>query len=970
MANVFYLPLGASFAEVFATGLAQRLGAQPQSERAQMQVFFNTTRTQRRVMAHLLEDHRYSGFLPRFSRVDEAGPEERLIPALARRLVLARLVRALLEGAPTLAPQSAAFDLAESLAALLDEMLEAGCAPSDIAALEPAEFAEHWQKGALFFAVLAEEWPALKSAQFESAVDPGEALCRRVEAAIAQWQQSPPQAPVIVAGSTGSRPPTHMLLRAVAALPNGAVVLPGVDVSLSEQERDECAEAPEHPQHGISRFLQAVGMTAAECVPWVDGLAAHPRQTLVSNALRPAPVTDQWRAAAPALSRDIAEATQALTLLETTSPLQEADAVAFAMRKAVAEEKTVALVTPDRSLARQVGTALTRWGITPDDSAGQPLHLTAPGVFLRLVAGVFSPAFTIARLVALLRHPLCLVQSEDRPSHLLKVEELEILLAETPALALREGLASIDDPPTEDWADWIAWLQSLFGPKLAGFPTYQPRPLAKHLAEHLSFAERLSGAGGEAEGLWAKTDGAETRKAMTVLSEAAGYSGDITHAEYQRLLDAHLASQTLRAESFQADPRVRIFGTLEARSEAADVMILAGLNDGVWPKLPAPDPWLNLKMRAQLGLASPERQVGLSAHDFQSAIAAREVILSRAVHDGSAPSVASRWLTRLLNLIGGLGDAGGQALEEMRRKGQELTAQASLLDAPIPSDPAPRPAPATPQGSFPKQIFVTQVETLIRDPYAVYARQVLGLKALKKLGEERDARDRGTAFHQMLEAFARQTQEVWPPQPEALLHTLAQEAFTASGATPTQTALWTARLSSITQKLVAHLKARYDRGRLQGAELKGIIAVAGVQLGAYADRIDRRADGRLDLIDYKTGKPPSAKQITSFAKQMPLTGLIAMRGGFTEQLEEIGAIGLQGLNTDFDSQPVPPELQDWDALATEFATLVAYFNADAAAWPARLRPQMITFASDYDHLSRRGEWDDGAAPYVERVGDG
>ncbi|NBB96783.1 MAG: double-strand break repair protein AddB, partial [Alphaproteobacteria bacterium] len=725
--RVFALPPGADFPKLFADGLLARLTDTPPEARARITILVNSARMRRRIRACLVEHG--PAVLPRIRLVsdpllfDGAAHHAPAIPPLRRRLELARLVGALQAAQPNLAPRAAVFDLADSLARLFAEMQAEGVPFSSFERLDLSNHAAHWAQSQRFLS-LAETVIA------QDSNDPEGRLRAQVVELTESWAQSPPPDPVLVVGSTGSRGTTALLMQAVARLPQGAVVLPGFDFEMPDAawaQLDALTAAEDHPQYRFHTLLQALEMEPKHVRPWCDS-PALPRGKLVSLALRPAPQTDQWLRDGPGLG-DLAAATDGLSLIEAPSPRAEAVAIAHCLFDAASRGQRAALVTPDRDLTRRVTAALQAWGITPDDSAGRPLGLSAPGRFLRQVAEMFVRRLDLPKLLALLKHPLA-HSGNARGEHLLHTRDLELFLRKhSVPFPDAQVLASFapEDGPRKDWAQWLARV-------LPSGPDPSARPLRQLLTDHLALAEALAAGAGTAGsgGLWDAAAGIEARNAMMDLTAEADASGDLTPFDYESLLSGYFAGREVR-EPVTAHPDIMIWGTLEARVQGADLVIAAGLNEGVWPKVPDPDPWLNRSMRAQLGLLLPDRQIGLSAHDFQQAICAPRVVLSRAIRSSEAQTVPARWLNRLTNLLQGLPAQGGEAaLAAMRARGARWLDRSYAFEADMrsvpPDPPAPRPAPAPPLR--PDRLSVTQIETLIRDPYAIYARHILGLDKL------------------------------------------------------------------------------------------------------------------------------------------------------------------------------------------------------------------------------------------------
>jgi len=964
--RVFALPPGVDFSRALIAGLDARLSAAPDAL-ARVEIWVNTQRARRALVAEYARGP--ARLLPRIRTVAEIADDPRapldLPPAasaLGRKLDLARLVGTLLRAEPGVAAPAAAFDLADSLGDLLDEMQGEGVSPSALAALDVGEHAEHWRRSLRFLVLLADYAAA-------SAPVDGQARMRAVaEAWAAEWALAPPGHPVIVAGSTGSRGATRAFMSAVARLPQGALVLPGFDAALPAAVwgRIGAGEpgAADHPQHGFRRLLDALGVTPAAVRPWVETPPPAPaRNRLVSLALRPAPVTDQWRTEGGALASTLGAALAAVTWIEAESPRAEARALALALREAAETGDRAALVTPDRGLARRVANELLRWRLRPDDSAGRPLALTPPGILLSRLAALMTEPLAPENLLVLLKHPLTASAAGARGPHLTRTMALELK-------RLRGG------PPHLDWAilrelaepadaAWIDWLRTALAPLQSALET----TLADRADRHRAAAEALA-AGPDLgpHALWEKDAGIQAREMMEALAAEAGGFGPIAAHDYRALVATMLAARDVPEDAVVTHPTIAIWGTLEARVQSADLILLGGLNETIWPRLPGADPWLSRLMRRDLGLPSPERVIGLSAHDFQQAMGAPRVILSRATRDAEAPTVPSRWLLRLENLLTGLGPEGKSALSDARARGVAHLVRAALLDRPdAPMAPARRPSPAPPAQARPASLSVTQIETLVRDPYAIYARKVLRLRPLDALGRAPDAMARGSAVHSALDAFVAATADAHPPDAlppdaRAIFDLVAAAALAAEAPWPAVRALWAARLARSADWFLMTEAGRRARAAPCAREITGARALKGLArpftVTAKADRIDRAPDGYA-IYDYKSGSTPSEKEAAAFHLQLPLEAAIAAAGGFPGlppgpaiHLELVG-VGQRKL---LDVLPDPEET--WRRLHR----LIAIYQDPTTGFTARLRPQRLSFEGDYDHLSRLGEWVDGEPP--------
>ena len=971
--GVFGVPPGADFPRALVAGLIARFGDDPPEALARVTLYVNTQRMARRITEVFAEGP--ARLLPRLRVITDLGTETATglppsTPALRRQLELRRLVEGLIAAQPDLAPRESAFDLAVSLAALMDEMQGEGVALSDVTGIDTGGLSEHWARSVAFLDLVGR----FLDATGDASMDPEARQRRVVEETLAHWQAAPPEDPIVVAGSTGSRGTTAMFMAAVARLPAGAVVLPGLDGDMPEavwRGLSDPVPLEDHPQYRHAAFAARAGIDPWAIPAWADTSAPDPaRNRLVSLALRPAPVTDAWRREGPSLGCLVA-ATAGLSLVEATDPRQEALAIALRLRRALDEGKSAALISPDRALTRRVTAALARWRIRPDDSAGEPLRQSAAGRLIRQVAALFGQPLTAEALIALLKHPL-VHRGAGRNTHLLATREFEVFLRRrgVPFPGAGDLAAWLgDDPPAAraTWADWV--VATCLGHAAQGAA---PLPdLVARLTGTLTSLAAGSEAGATPEKLWSGPDGEEARRALTELGAEAGVGGTFDPAGFATLLSGVLGREV--REAAEPDPRVRIWGTLEARVQGTDLAILAGLNDGVWPDLPDPDPWLNRRMRAQAGLLMPERRIGLAAHDFQQAVAAPEVMLTRAARDGEAPTVPSRWLNRLTNLLAGLEAQGGKAaLAAMRARGAAWSGPAARLDRPAATVPrAKRPAPQPPVAHRPDRLSVTQVETLIRDPYAIYAAHILRLAPLDPLRRSPDARERGTVLHGVMERAVPGLMDQPEADRPAALIAAAEAALAETIPWAAARRLWRARIARIATAFCREEAARQTDAEIVALERRGRLEIAGcgVALTAKADRIDRAADGTLRIYDYKTGSLPSVKQLKTINKQLLLEALMAERGAF-EEIPAAPVTTARYLRVAAKLEARDAPIAESPAAATEAQMqrlLAAYADPDTG-YRAQEVPETAQFSGDYLLLARAGEWDLSVLPTPERVG--
>jgi ATP-dependent helicase/nuclease subunit B len=877
----------------------------------------------------------------------------------AQRLaVLSRLILALdgEGGAPRRA--DAAWRLAGELAGLLDEAARAGC---DLAAtlpgLAPGAFAAHWQSILTFLRIVTAHWPDHLAEG--GLTDAATRQARLLTAQAAAWQAAPPPHSVWLAGTTAAIPAVARLAGVVARLPRGRVILPGLDLAMPEEAWQALDET--HPQFGLRELLAGLGATRGDVV-------AHPappgaRVSLLGRALLPASALGAWRERPPA---DPA----GLRLMRPADQQEEAVAIALVLRDALATPgRRAALVTPDRALAVRVAAELLRFGVVADDSAGERLSETPPGAFLRLLAQAVAEGLAPVPLLALLKHPLAaagLTQAACRDAARgLERSALRGPRPDTGLDGLRRAALAAEAPP--DALDLLDRLEHCLA-RLPDLP--DPTPPATLLAALIEAAEALA-ATDEAAGperLWAGEEGEALAVLLAGVQEALPVLPDQSPDILPGLLDAVLEGavvrtrRALRGRDGAEHPRVAIWGLLEARLQSADVLVLGGLVEGVWPPATDPGPWLSRPMRAQLGLPSPEQAVGQAAHDFVMACcAAPEVVLSCPRRRDGAPAVPARWLTRLEACL-------GAALP-----GHTAVRWARALDQPAgPARPVapPRPAPAV--ALRPRRLSVTAIETWLRDPYAIYARHILALRRLDPLDQSTDAADYGRVVHDGLRRFLDQVGPVWPAAAPDLLRDAMDAALGAAGLRPALYAWWRPRLRRIADWVADTEAARRAAAppAALAAEIEGVWRIpspAGMfVLTARADRIERRADGSIAVLDYKTGILPTQKQIDAgLAPQLLLEGAMAEReafgaalagpvtelvywklsGGFAAGEEMRIARGDGGLVS-----------QLTEEACASLAALVAAFDDPARPYLSCPDPTAAPRFSDYAQLARVAEW--------------
>jgi ATP-dependent helicase/nuclease subunit B len=936
---------------------------------------------------------------------------------LDRRLTLATLVAAWAKG-PVLAPlvvggPASTLALAGDLARLMDDMVTRGVGWDALDGLVPDQLDKYWQHSLEFLQIARQAWPAhLKEIE---KIEPAARRDLLIEAE-ARRLTAQHDGPVIAAGSTGSMPSTAKFLHAVARLPHGAVVLPGLDTDLDDaawqliggvrdaQGKFTTPPASNHPQFAMHALLDRFGIKRID-VERLGEPSPHGRDVLVSEAMRPSNATAQWhrRLSEPGIAEKISGGMTNLAVIAAANPEMEALAIAVAMREARHLNKSAALVTPDRALARRVMASLGRWNLEFDDSGGDALMDTPAGIFARLAAEAVAEGLEPPTLLALLKHPLCrLGGAPGAFSDAIEVLELALLRGtrpqagsaglardfdrfrielaklkrrETSSLHASEPRARLTDAELDRAHQLIMVLQTALAPleSLSPSKSYDFADLAQRHRQLLIELSR------DPHGAAAAFDGQQGSGLAAAFDDLLGkLAGDkiaasgllVQLGDYPEVFQTAFADRMVRRPE-SATAQLHIYGQLEARLTESDRVILGGLVEGVWPPAPRIDPWLSRPMRHELGLDLPERRIGLSAHDFAQLLGADDVILSHAAKVGGAPAVASRFLHRLEAV------AGEERWKVAKAAGEKYVRFANELDRPEKVTPIPQPAPTPPRATRPLKLSVTAIEDWLRDPYTIYAKYILRLDPLDPVDMPLSAADRGSAIHDALGKFTETFSDALPDDPVRALRDIGEKYFAPLMERPEARALWWPRFQRIAVWFADWEIAR--RGTIDAikAEIRGEIGIPldnerTFILSARADRIERRHDGRFAILDYKTGQPPTGKQVRmGLSPQLTLEAAILREGGFQDipadsSVGELVYVRLSGNNPPGEQRslelkikqndtPQPPDSAA-DEARQKLEELIRAFEDETRPYTSLNLSMWTNRYGAYDDLARIKEW--------------
>lgn len=901
-----------------------------------------------------------------------------------------------------------AVKLGGELGNFLDELQSNNIQLRDIDRLVPDAFKKQWAPTAEFLRIITDVWP--KKLQEMGQVDPEEHRSALIQIQAAHWQMSPPRNPVIAVGFSDTNPSTLTLLKAVIGTPGGAVVLPGVDTALDDKSWDVLT--PVHPQYAFKKILSAMDVSRKD-IRTLEGAAHTPqharannpeltlreRQKLLREAMRPAGTAEGWshlkaqKKTSPRIAK-LAEpvnddktisaaALNGMDLVTCGSPQEEASVIALKMRETLeVPGRTAMLVTADRSLARRVSARLKYWDIHVDDGAGLSLADTSAGVYLLASAHMATEEWAPVPLLEALKHPLA-TMGESKADFRDKLAAIEDMVLHGPrpgpgAEGIKNMLAAAfnrqsrrpDQKLSKEelaakQADLTAFVDRIEAAGKSFFDMVssgKPQPFAQYLDAHIRFAEALAAEGKTkgADRLWRGDDGVKASRFLTQLKDAAQKLPDVTGRDYVDVLQGLMRDVTVQPTS-RPHPFLKIVTPEQAALQKSDVVIIGGINDDVWPRKTAENPWLSPDMIKKLGLREAEESIGRAAHQFVQMASNPNVLLSRSVRSGDAPSVASPFLTRLMMVLKG---AGLENAIESRDQLRDIHAAMHTPGEVTPIDP---PAPTPPVSARPKKLPVTAVESLMRDPYTVYAKYVLKLRPRDPLDASPSVSEKGTFTHDALDAFVKKYPEKLPDNALEELLKIGEETFKARMNNPTVQSFWWPRFERIAKWFVKFENERRELSRTMGTEVNGKLEIdlGGGEvftLTAIADRIDRDSEDQLQIIDYKTGSVPLQKAVgLGFSPQLTLEALIAFTGGFDGiDAGDVGSLQYWKLSGGRPAAEVTEVRGDVKKLVGEaregVERLVKAFNDPKTPYLSNPRPEWAPRYQNYEHLSRSGEW--------------
>lgn len=1023
MPKIYNIPPSLPFADTLAKGIIEKYGSDPLALADVILLLPNRRSCRSLQEAFLRVTDGKPTLLPKMQPLGDVGDEDftlkislgainsdlpPVISGSRQRLLLANLVEkwqnANVGNKKTSAVQC--VNLAVDLATFLDEVQRQQLPFDKLQNIVPEELAKHWQITLDFMDIIIRLWPEIL--QEKGAMDIGNHRNVILGRLSKYWQETMPQTPIIAAGSTGSIPATAELLKIISKLPNGAVVLPGLDQIMDETSWENIAESS--PQFGLKNLLENMGVERGAVMEWKlplpvgdswgEGLInnnPHPdsteileekiskkpalshreresRSILISQMMQPFEVSYKWQD----IKEIPDEAIKGISRIDAATLQDEAKIIALIFRHTLETEgKTAALVTNDSSLAMRVKGIMVKWDIKLDNSGGTPLSQVPACVFMRLISRMVEEKMAPVNLLACLKHPMACAGG--------KVGNFKIILREIEKKVFRGvrvhgGIPGIkaaleeDARPTENQAKFISLLDNIENILKPFTHLMQQKTASLHdiitshikVAENLAATDELSGA----THIWGNDEGLALKEFFEELLEASSELEQINPPQYTGVLEALLVGKTYRPK-YGSHPRIAILSPMEARMQGFDLVILGGLNEGSWPPAVEAGAWMSRPMRKSFGLPLPEKQIGQSAHDFVQLLHAPNVILTRSEKVDGTATIASRWLMRLDAVLGIC------SKQKMLEPEFPWDIWARELDRPEYILPCNPPAPKPPVSSRPIEISVTQVEKLMSNPYAHYADKILRLKRLDPIDMETGNREFGDIIHKVIEGLVAGYDAIPPNGRMDFLLDNWRKLLDKNHIPLAVRAFWQPRFENIaTEFLQKEQERRKELAKVIG-EVKGAYNInledgREFKVTARADRLELTWDNKITIIDYKTKSTISAIAngvMNGTLPQMPLEALMANNSGFEGiegQIQDMEYWFMTGGNDKSNAiniETISAKLskvgsieQMLENTKDGIAELAQVFTKETTPYLSCPDPDNEPDFNDYKHLARHKEW--------------
>ena len=858
---------------------------------AEVTILLPTKRAAKLIQDIFLENLQTSAILlPNIIPFQEIGEEELInprktkpsIPKISRRFLLTRLILKQMETSQSIPKLEIANNLAKELEYFVDDIQTHSIKLDSIDKIVPENLASHWQNTLEFLNIIRFNWPKILDEQNLS--DPIERRNKLFEQLSLKWSTKAPKGLIIAAGTTATIPATRELMKVIKNLPNGVLVLPGLDINLEERAWNCIDET--HPQFSLKEFLKYINHDRCDINSWPykeKTKSKMIREQFISETMRPKETTELWLQ----IKKQQQNISNGISIIQAENNQNEAINVAVAMRH-IEQKKNLscALITHDKQLAKNVSYLLKNWDINIENSYGVSLSETKQGIFLQLVAEVSLNNFSSISLLSLLKHQLlgCGIEKIEliKNIHEIEINHIRGKRYLTGINELYERISS-DLNSSKEIINWLKYFKNTIS-DFSLLKLNKKVPFSKLLRAHINCCEKLAKTP-DANGLqkmWTGEDGESCSNFLKMLINNSEGMGDINCSSYQKFF-----SELLNEESFVGNntshSKLKILSPIEARLTYHDIVILGGLNEGVWPEELKTGPWLNLEMRNSLGLPKLDNKIGQSASDLCHGLGAKEVLLTRSIKENRNPSIASRWWYRIENIINISNDSKKENIIDPRNI-QNWSKNLFIPDKKISCSP---PEPNIPERNKPRSFSITNAGILLRNPYEFYVKNILKLVPLERIEPEDEKTTYGIILHKILEVFLTHSFAInnsYEQNYNNFLNT-SEKIITQYAISKVQKKLWFTRIKSIGEKFINHITSDSIKIDKYLIEIKGQYKfetkVGSFSIIGKADRIDLFNKNEIRIIDYKTGKVPDKWKINNgFEPQMILLALIASHDGF------------------------------------------------------------------------------------------
>lgn len=831
-----------------------------------------------------------------------------------------------------------AFNLAMELANLIDIVNNYDLSFSNLQNLVPEKYATHWQETLELLKIITEFWPQILKDR--NAIDSSDYKRQLLFRQADIWKKQNSDKIIVAAGITASFPAIVYMLKTIINLKNGELYFAGIDYFADNNYWDNISES--HPQFELKELLRLLDLKRSEITNLYD-IKTPDREKFISEIMRPACVSYEWRNLDNKI--DLPSAINGLELLETKTQRDEAIAIALKMREILnIPEKTIALVTYDRNLARRVASELSRFDIKIDDSAGIPLSLTSIGVFLRLIAEASYNIESNTYIASLLKNPYSLF-GEDASDFRKKAYSYEV--------SIRKTYKS--DNNDNEILDFISNVKNILKP-FSDILHSEEIDFNETFIKHIELAETIASSSNN-EGkylLWKGDIGKSATSFITKILESSKVLGKINGKDYISFLCELMSTQSVRS-SFGTHSRLKILGPIEARLNHFDYIILGEMNEGIWPKSDKADMWMSRPMKIDFGLPLPEKNIGILASDLCSFLGCKNVIITRAERIDGTPMKKSRWLLRIETVLNAL------SLDIKDITNSNLSSFASFIDRSDCIVPIKPPAPCPPLNIRPRKLSASAVDLLISDPYSVFAKYILKLYPLKDLDVTIDQRDYGNVIHAIIEEFNNLYPAQLPDDAYNKLIDLGKKHFAKNNIEREIETFWFPKFEKTISWMLKQENTYRENVKKIYNETSGEVCYdtpnGNFIFTAKADRIDYLKNGFINIIDYKTGTIPTKKQVDNgFALQLTLEGLIAKKGKFegfsNNKVSKLiyWQLGKKHLEIDTNESDILDKTEQY------LLKLISMFDFETTPYLSRPNPKYIPKNKDYEHLARVKEW--------------